>query len=395
MSSADSEYFEKLSAALHDDCVHGPVLILDLDRIDKNIDRLMGHLPADMGFRIVTKSLPIPKLIDHIRSKAGTDKLMSFNIPMLSQLSQDMPKATQFLGKPMPVAAFQAFLRTTNQNRLQRIHWLIDTPERLSAYKEIATNAGVNINISLELDVGLHRGGFTPDETLLSALKLLHEDELLTFTGMMGYEPHLTAVPKILGWQARAIEKTRKIYSESLAIADDVFGTAHRENLIRNIAGSPTFRLYKDTSLGNEVSVGSALVKPIDFDTDLLEDYVPACFIATPVLKTVGDTRLPALEFFSAIKRMLSPKTAQSIFIHGGKWLANPVYPSGMTYNKTFGRSSNQEMLNGPSNLKLKSDDFVFLRPQQSEALFLQFGDVIIIRKGKITDKWATLPVSA
>jgi D-serine deaminase-like pyridoxal phosphate-dependent protein len=37
----------------------------------------------------------------------------------------------------------------------------------------------------------------------------------------------------------------------------------------------------------------------------------------------------------------------------------------------------------------------VFLRPNQSEALFLQFGDLLVYEDGKIVDRWPTFPVSA
>jgi D-serine deaminase-like pyridoxal phosphate-dependent protein len=33
-------------------------------------------------------------------------------------------------------------------------------------------------------------------------------------------------------------------------------------------------------------------------------------------------------------------------------------------------------------------DDFVFLRPPQSEAVMLQFGDILVLRKGRVVDRW-------
>jgi D-serine deaminase-like pyridoxal phosphate-dependent protein len=37
----------------------------------------------------------------------------------------------------------------------------------------------------------------------------------------------------------------------------------------------------------------------------------------------------------------------------------------------------------------------VFLRPDQSEALFLQFGDLAVYDGSAIVEMWPTLPVSA
>ena len=185
------------------------------------------------------------------------------------------------------------------------------------------------------------------------------------------------------------------IYAEALTLAQAVFGEDYTQTLLRNAAGSPTFRLYEDTGIANEVSVGSALVKPAHFDKELLAPFQPAAFIATPVLKATGKTRLPGLEFAGGAARAIEPDKAQTFFIHGGNWMADPVNPPGLSYNKMFGRSSNQEMLNGPAELSLAPDDFVFLRPHQSEAVFLQFGDIAAVRGDKIVEWWPTFPVSA
>ena len=45
-------------------------------------------------------------------------------------------------------------------------------------------------------------------------------------------------------------------------------------------------------------------------------------------------------------------------------------------------------MLNGSRNIDLKADDWIFLRPTQSEFVFLQFGDIAVYDDGAITDFW-------
>ena len=180
------------------------------------------------------------------------------------------------------------------------------------------------------------------------------------------------------------------LFRSAGCIAGDAF-----EGLTRNAAGSPTYRYYQTTDIANEVSAGSCLVKPTHFDTELLEPHKPASFIATPVIKSFDKTRLPGLEFADGATAAWNPNSRKTVFIHGGHWLADPVDPPGLEYNKTFGRSSNQEMLNGGPELAIQPDEFVFLRPQQSEALFLQFGDIAVYEDGAIVDTWPVFPVSA
>jgi D-serine deaminase-like pyridoxal phosphate-dependent protein len=136
-------------------------------------------------------------------------------------------------------------------------------------------------------------------------------------------------------------------------------------------------------------------VKPRDFDTKTLAQHIPAVFIATPVIKALDKTQIPGLESLSAVMRFLDANSERAFFIHGGHWLAEPESPPGLEFNTLYGRSSNQEILTGSRSVMLKPDDFVFFRPNQSEAVFLQFGDLLVYEDGKIVDRWPTFPVSA
>jgi len=397
-SGPRAPYFLSMQNALIEAGIATPTLVIDRKRLNHNIDTLVGHLPKGMGYRIVTKSLPSLDLIQHIRARSGSDRLMTFNQPMLSILSTAMPQASQLLGKPLPIAAVKNYFKilpTEFSGSADRVQWLIDTPRRLQQYTDLAKALGRTFAINLELDVGLHRGGFEPGAELNSVLNAINSSSALRFAGYMGYEPHLPVLPSVLGWRDRAKADAWRRYRDALDQAALVFDAKAMAGITRNAAGSPTYRYYKDTSLANEVSAGSCLVKPTHFDTDLLEPHEPASFIATPVIKSLATTHIPGLEFADGVKRIWNSNSSKTVFIYGGHWLADPVDPPGLSYNATFGRSSNQEMLNGGPELEVAVDDFVFFRPQQSEAVFLQFGDIAIYDDGKITDYWPVFPASA
>ncbi|SDE41807.1 alanine racemase [Kordiimonas lacus] len=397
-SGPRAAYFLSLQAALIKAGIATPTLVIDRQRLNANIDTLTGHLPDGMGYRIVAKSLPSLKLLDHIMTRAGTARLMTFNLPMLSTLSIQKPKASQLIGKPLPVAAARRYFDTLPADAgpaADRIEWLIDTPERLEQYRALAQGLGRTLRINIELDVGLHRGGQTPGPELGAMLKSIKDSPNLALGGFMGYEPHIPAIPSVLGWRESVKDAAWRIYSDALTQARDQFGASAVEGMTRNAAGSPTYRYYSDTKIANEVSAGSCLVKPSHFDSELLEPHQPASFIATPVIKAVDETRMPGLEFADGIKSMWDPNYRKTVFIYGGHWLADPVDPPGLDYNATFGRSSNQEMLNGGPALDVAPDEFVFFRPQQSEAVFLQFGDIAVYDGGEIVDFWPVFPASA
>ncbi len=390
-------YFSKLQKALHAAGLAEPVMLLDRPKLDANIKQLKRILPRGMAYRIVAKSLPSAALLKHIAAKAGTDRLMSFNREMVAQMLAAMPGADQLLGKPLPVDAAAALFDNLSaakaKQAAKRVQFLIDTPARLKQYEALAARLNLSLRINLEIDVGLHRGGMMPGQELEEALSMLAGSAHMHLAGFLGYEPHLTKIPNLGGWRRRAQNGAAAAYQAALSQGRTHFDDTHINTMVRNMAGSPTFALYKDTALANELAAGSALVKPSDFDLPILKDFQAAAFIATPALKLSREVRLPGLEY--ANKVLGKPKNGTGIFIHGGNWMADTVWPKGLKSGNLFGRSSNQDFFMGPKNLSLDVDDFVFLRPTQSEAIFLQFPKIAVFDGRRICDIWQPLPVSA
>ena len=74
--------------------------------------------------------------------------------------------------------------------------------------------------------------------------------------------------------------------------------------------------------------------------------------------------------------------------IYGGNWQAEYENPPGLRRNPVWGHSSNQEMVNASNRVAIDVDDFVFMRPRQSEFVFLQFGDLIAVRGSTVEEIW-------
>ena len=162
-----------------------------------------------------------------------------------------------------------------------------------------------------------------------------------------------------------------------------------------NAGGSPTYQLYDEGDFPfNELAAGSCLVKPTDFDLPSLADHQPASYIATPVLKHLDTLEIPGIDL-GAVQTWWNPNRAQTFFTYGGYWKAVPESPPGLSINPLFGRSTNQEMLNGSNRITLQPDDWVFLRPTQSEFVFLQFGDIAVLNRGTIEALWPVFQENA
>ncbi|MFM5950138.1 MAG: alanine racemase [Novosphingobium sp.] len=382
-------YFGGLAAALKRAGLNRPVLVIDRQRLATNIKAVRSSTEAArLPLRVVAKSLPSPQLLGAIMAGMGTQRLMVFSAEMLRQLIAIHPNADYLGGKPLPVSEFLRVVSDAATDPGPRMQWLIDTPERLRQYAEAAKARGIALRVSLEIDVGLHRGGFADPAALAVAVRQAKAAGV-EVAGLMGYDPHVPTMPS----PDSAWADAQAAYARAIAVlkAEGL----NPAGLTLNSAGSPTFRRHCRGTVANEVSVGSAFVKPGDFDYEDLPDLRPAAFIATPVIKASKDQALPGVEAFSGAMHWWDRNTTRGFFIHGGHWLAKPVSPTGLEYSKLFGRSSNQELLTGSNRIDLKPDDTVFLRPDQSEALFLQFGDIAVYDGGEIAERWPTLPVSA
>ena len=388
-------YFQHLSGALDRAGLAHPTLVIDKGILQENIEVLKNNIDGKYAFRAVAKSLPSLPLLETVMAGADTSRLMLFHQPFINQVARRLPQSDVLLGKPMPVAAaanFYAAYDGQGFDASRQLQWLVDSPARLLQYQQLAQQLGVSMRINIELDVGLHRGGVKEDSELADMLTIIEADPKLAFSGLMGYEPHVAKVP---GNKLAQRDKSMVIYSQRVALARQLLGRSLDE-LTLNAAGSPTYQYYLEGEYPhNEMSAGSCLVKPTDFDIPSLADHRPAAFIATPVLKAVDRTEIPGVDGIGKLMAMWNPNRARTFFTYGGYWKATPESPAGLSINPLWGRSTNQEMLNGSASIKLQADDWVFLRPNQSEFVFLQFGDIAVYSEGEIVDQWPVFTQSS
>jgi D-serine deaminase-like pyridoxal phosphate-dependent protein len=134
-------------------------------------------------------------------------------------------------------------------------------------------------------------------------------------------------------------------------------------------------------------------MKPTHYDLPILADFEASAFIATPILKRHASTGIPTMEWVAGPMASWDRNYADMLFTYGGNWLAEPESPAGIQHAGIY-TSSNQEGYYAAKGVQLGVDDFFFLRPTQSEAVLLQFGDLVGIRGNRIEQRWPVLTVS-
>ena len=382
-------YFAGLQAALKRAGVAQPTLVIDRVRLEANIAAVRATLaPTALGLRAVSKSLPAPELLKLVLAGTGSDRLMVFNGVMLGEMITFQPNADVLLGRPLPAAQVADFVHrhANSPAAAARPQWLADSGHRLKQYAEIARANDAPLRINLEIDVGMHRGGLPDLAALADTLDLIKAEPLLQVSGLMGYDAHAAGAASPAAEVDRAIER----YGAAVKLLAEKVGDVSAMTL--NAAGSPTYALHLDDPYANEVSIGSAFVKPTHFDLPTLAGLQPAAFIVQPVLKVMDPALFPRREGLTAALNTLDPNSRRGFFLYGGYGDARPVSPPGLRFSQHYG---GRAMLAGSAKVALTQDDFVFMRPTESEGVFLQFGDIAVYDGQEISAWWPTFRIHA
>lgn len=211
-----SNYFQQLTQDLKQQGTGTPQLILDLAQYRHNLEVMQSKLPAKLKPRLVVKSLASIQLLKLASEKLNTQRFMVFHLPHLLEIIGTFQQADILLGKPMPIQAVKHFYQTlSDQNKANDqviIQWLIDDVERLKQYLQLAQSLNTCLNVNIEIDVGLHRGGVQTQQQFIALMELIQDNAAyIKFSGLMGYDAHVAKLPKILKSPEKSYQQSQHL----------------------------------------------------------------------------------------------------------------------------------------------------------------------------------------
>lgn len=389
-------YFANLDRALKNERLYEPVILIDLDRLDYNISVTKKHFSPTISYRLSAKSLPSANLQTYVMDRMGSQRLMAFHVPYLEQYLAYGPDIDILMGKPVLTGSIRNFFTnltsTSHTNAADRIQWLADDATRVGNLLALARDQNLTLQINIEIDIGLHRGGARNNAELAAMLNLVQDNpQYLTFTGFMGYEGHVAAAPAPLFSIDKSFDDAMRAYQSFYEFGVAEFAQLFQADITLNSGGSKTYQRFGDHPFVNDIAAGSCMVKPSTFD--ILDDHLPALFIATPVLKKNDGLTIPFLEDQSRLVSWWNPNAAKSWHVYGGGWAADMVAPEGVSIFEMMADPPNQNLMpnqslyTGPASTHLNEGDFIFMQPQQGDAMF-QFEKIALIRDGKVSGYW-------
>jgi D-serine deaminase-like pyridoxal phosphate-dependent protein len=391
-----SSYFEQLASELKDAELGTPQIVIDLDRLDANADAIIAAVGSDR-YRAVEKSVPSYDLIDYVQKRTGSPRLMVMHLPFLPGLLARFPAAQVMVGKPEPTFAVKQVIKDTPLADLARVSFVADSRARLEGLIGLADAAGFTLHVVVDLDIGMHRSGVRDATELSDVLSLIEtRKDRVVLDGLLGYDGHVPEAVAAPGTEPTTLRNVFKAAQQQYANYVDVLKTKHaslwRDDLRLNCGGTSTFPLYTSGPV-NDVSAGGGLLRPSEYINTFISALRPAVFIATPVLERLGHIALPLIKTLSS-----TVFDGEVVTVYGGGWAAGFVWPEGIaiapfTATPPAHLVQNQNWVLVPPSVKVPDpDDFVFMQPRASDAIF-GFEQILLVRDGHLTtERWLPFP---
>lgn len=387
-------WFEQIASDLDAAGIGDPVVLVDLDRAEANVDAIVAGI-RPLTYRIVVKSLPSLDLLELVSSRSGSASFMVLHLPLLPALLARFPGADVLVGKCHLTSAVRAFFDDIpvdeRADAAARVTFLADDGAQLDELVALAGALGLTLKVAIELDVGLGRSGVEGPEDLPALLDRLLATSAVRFAGFLGYDGHIAYTSGTREALDRAWADAMARYQ---AFVDVLNGggydaLAALPDLVFDGGGSATYPMYAGRGTPvNDVAAGGGVLRPGAYPDHVLDALRPAVFIATPVLQRYASPRLPG---FSAAASAAILDGRQGLTIQGGAWPGRWTYPEDVRPLPAplfhdpgdVNLVPNQGLVTAPPDLAIGPGDRVFYHPRQSDALFL-FERIHVVRGGRL-----------
>ena len=189
-----------------------PVVLVDLDIMEKNIDKMVHIIVEDAGvrWRPHTKAMKTPelaqKLLDAGASGITCAKLGEAEV-MADAGITDILVANQIVG-PQKIA------RLVKLRHRADVIVLVDNEANIDALDRAAQEEGVILRVLVEVNVGMDRAGVEPGEPVLQLAQKIKDCKGLEFAGIQTWEAHALEITP-LAEKERIVAEAAKQFVDS------------------------------------------------------------------------------------------------------------------------------------------------------------------------------------
>ncbi|QDV32581.1 DSD1 family PLP-dependent enzyme [Tautonia plasticadhaerens] len=341
-----------------------PALLLDLEPFEANVRTMAGHLSSrGVAWRPHAKAFKCPAIAHRLR-RAGaigvTVAKVSEAEVMAAAGIDDILIAHLVVGPPK-VARLAALRRTAD------VKATVDHPDHIGPMAEAAREAGVEVGVLVDVDLGMGRNGARSTGAAVELARRVAGASGLRFDGLMGYEGHTLFIPD-------PKEKRRAIGEAigRLIEAKDAVEGAGLPCRIVSAGGSGSYQFTADLPGVTELQAGGGVF---------------ACRYYTEVCGVVG--HLPAISVLATV--VGRPAEDRAILDLGRKSISDyktpPVIPDhpGCTF---LGLSAEHATFEVRPGDRLSIGDKVRVIPGYSDFTFVLHDRILAHRGDRVEACW-------
>jgi D-serine deaminase-like pyridoxal phosphate-dependent protein len=260
-----------------------PALLLDLDRFQRNLERMAAHVRrTGKAIRPHAKTHKCPEIARR-QIEAGALGVACAKLGEAEVMAAAGIRGLLITTEIVPPSSIARLMRLVAEAPDTMI--VVDNTANLAAVAQAAASAGVVVNVLIDVDMGNRRTGAQPGEPSLALARAVAKQRSLRLRGLQGYAGHCA---HIIGWKAR-----RDASLTTMAGLMETRRLLERDGLpVEVVAGASTGTFDIDVELAGltELQSGSYCVMDLEYrkiggrEGDALTDFEMALTVLTTVV---------------------------------------------------------------------------------------------------------------
>jgi 3-hydroxy-D-aspartate aldolase len=288
---------------MHRDDIPTPALLLDLDRFERNLARMAAHVRgAGKQLRPHAKTHRCPEIARR-QVAAGALGVACAKLGEAEVMARAGVRGLLITTEVVAPSAVRRLVRLAGEAPDTMV--VVDHPDNVRALAAAAAEAGVTLNVLVDVHVGARRTGTEPGEPALALGRLVADQRALRLRGLQGYAGQCAHV---MGWAER-----RDASHKAMAPLMDTRARFETAGLpVEIVAGGSTGTYNIDLELAGltELQAGSYCVMDIDYRRiggrggEAMTDFEMAITVVATVVSVAADRAMvdAGLKAFSTDK---------------------------------------------------------------------------------------------
>lgn len=357
-----------MSEAHSIDQLDTPALLVDLDALQHNAHTVAAACrEAGIVWRPHIKAFKTPELAALVAACGA----VGFTCAKVSEAEAMAAGGINDILIANEVVGTEKIGRLVGLARHATVCTAVDDEANLRMIAGHAADAGVVIDVLVDIDVNLHRCGVTPEEAPALA-RLANELDGVRLRGLMGYEGH------VMGMEPEEKERETRISAEILYRAKFACEAAGAPIRLLSGGGSGNYRFVAAQRLLTELQAGGAALMDLTYEQMGVVNHRRALSLSAQVVSAAGSGRAAADAGWKSTGR------------HTG--LPEVVSPAGV---HCVGLSAEHTHLALDDGVVLRPGDRIRLIPNYSDSTMLLHRTLHAHRGGRLEASWTITAAGA